>query len=300
MSGKTIDKIDDVYQFLLTANANIEDNCNRELYEVTGYTEGESENTDNNVYWVSETDEDIIVHDAQEISLTGNASHYEVLLGNCSDVVFKTEEEEIKSVALENNIAASIIVEREIDGKQVSFEISGKTGVGATIITQDKGIKISNFDDPTMIEVSSDGNTLGKQTVDTKSVEISVDGDSLEINKNEDIETTITEDKTTGKSSTITANKKSTKIKKIKAKKKSLKITWKRVSGIKGYQIQYSTSRKFKKSKKITIKKVKTTSKIIKKLKSKKKYYIRIRTYIIANGKKKYSKWSKKKSKKTK
>lgn len=45
---------------------------------------------------------------------------------------------------------------------------------------------------------------------------------------------------------------------------------WKKVSGVNGYQIQYSTSSKFKKAKKITIKKAKITSKTIKKLKAKK------------------------------
>ena len=89
-------------------------------------------------------------------------------------------------------------------------------------------------------------------------------------------------------------------IKKINSSKKALKITWKKVTGIKGYQIQYSTSSKFKNAKKITIKKSKITSRTIKKLKAKKKYYVRIRTYKIVNGKKKYSSWSKKKSKKTK
>lgn len=93
---------------------------------------------------------------------------------------------------------------------------------------------------------------------------------------------------------------KTSKIKKIKKTKKSLKITWKKVKGVNGYQIQYSTSSKFKKAKKITIKKAKITSKTIKKLKAKKKYYVRIRTYITVNGKKKYSDWSKKKSQKTK
>ncbi len=91
-----------------------------------------------------------------------------------------------------------------------------------------------------------------------------------------------------------------TKIKSLKKSYKSLKVKWKRVKKVSGYQIQYSTSRKFKKAKKVTIKNPKTTSKTIKKLKSKKKYYIRIRTYIIVNGKKKYSDWSKKKSQKTK
>ena len=82
--------------------------------------------------------------------------------------------------------------------------------------------------------------------------------------------------------------------------RKNLLRLWKKVSGVNGYQIQYSTSSKFKKAKKITIKKAKITSKTIKKLKAKKKYYVRIRTYITVNGKRKYSIWSKKKSKKTK
>lgn len=93
---------------------------------------------------------------------------------------------------------------------------------------------------------------------------------------------------------------KTSKIKKIKKAKKSLKVIWKKIKGVSGYQIQYSKSSKFKKAKKITIKKAKTTSKVIKKLKTKKKYYVRIRTYVTVNGTKKYSDWSKKKSQKTK
>lgn len=91
-----------------------------------------------------------------------------------------------------------------------------------------------------------------------------------------------------------------TNIKNLKSKKKAIKVSWKKKVKINGYQIQYSTSPKFKKAKMITIKKAKATSKIIKKLKNKKKYYVRIRTYIIVNDKKYYSKWSKKKGVKTK
>lgn len=100
--------------------------------------------------------------------------------------------------------------------------------------------------------------------------------------------------------STVVKKTSATKITKIKKAKKSLKISWKKVKNVNGYQIQYSTSSKFKNAKKVTIKKVKITSKTIKKLKAKKKYYIRIRTYITVNGKKEYSNWSKKKCQKTK
>ena len=91
-------------------------------------------------------------------------------------------------------------------------------------------------------------------------------------------------------------------IKKVKAGKKKVFISWKKTAqSITGYQIQYSTSASFKKGKKtITISGKKKQSRTIKKLKTKKKYYIRIRTYQVINGKKTVSKWSKTKKFKTK
>ena len=94
---------------------------------------------------------------------------------------------------------------------------------------------------------------------------------------------------------------KSAKIKKVKAVKKAISVQWKKVSGVKGYQIQVATDKKFKKNKKtVTVKKQKTTKVTIKKLKAKKKYYVRIRTYKTVKGKKVYSSWSKVKTIKTK
>ena len=94
---------------------------------------------------------------------------------------------------------------------------------------------------------------------------------------------------------------KSTSIKKAKGSKKAVALEWKKVSGVKGYQVQVATDKKFKKNKKtVTIKKQKTTKTTVKKLKAKKKYYVRVRTYKIVNGKKVYSSWSKAKSVKTK
>lgn len=97
---------------------------------------------------------------------------------------------------------------------------------------------------------------------------------------------------------------KKTKIKSIK-KKKSLKIvvTLKKVNKVEGYQVQYSTGKKFKKGKKRTKKITKKKRKVtinLKKLKNKKKYYVRARTYIVVNKKKVYSKWTKKRKVKRK
>ena len=100
---------------------------------------------------------------------------------------------------------------------------------------------------------------------------------------------------------TKTVKPKKTSIKKLSKGKKKFTVTWAKVSGVKGYQIQYSSDKKFKKNNKsVTVTKQKTTKATVKKLKSKKKYYVRVRTYKTVNGKKIYSSWSKVKSIKTK
>ena len=71
------------------------------------------------------------------------------------------------------------------------------------------------------------------------------------------------------------------KLKSAKAKKgRKAVIKWKKAKAASGYQIRYSTDKKFKKGvKKVTIKKAGTTKKILKKLKAGRKYYVQIRTF---------------------
>ncbi len=104
---------------------------------------------------------------------------------------------------------------------------------------------------------------------------------------------------------TFTIKPKSTSISKLTSGRKRFTVKWKKLTAqTTGYQIQYSTSSKFKTAKTVTVSKNKTTSKTIKDLKAKKKYYVRIRTYKIVkvNGKntKIYSSWSKAKAVTTK
>ena len=78
-------------------------------------------------------------------------------------------------------------------------------------------------------------------------------------------------------------------------KAKTAKVTWKKskyASAIDGYQIRYSTDKKFNTSKKVTVKSAKKTSTVIKKLKAGKKYYFQVRTYKEVGSKKYYSDWS--------
>ncbi len=93
---------------------------------------------------------------------------------------------------------------------------------------------------------------------------------------------------------------KNSKISKLTAAKKSLKVKISKQKSASGYQIQYSTSKTFKSAKTVTLKKNSLTSKTISKLKAKKTYYVRVRTYKTYKGKKYYSAWSTVKSMKTK
>ena len=97
------------------------------------------------------------------------------------------------------------------------------------------------------------------------------------------------------KTLSYTLNPKSTKLSKVSAKKKGFEAKWKKQSTqTKGYQIQYSTDSKFKSGNKtVTVNKNSTTKKTISKLKAKKKYYVRIRTYKTVGKQKYYSDWSK-------
>lgn len=100
----------------------------------------------------------------------------------------------------------------------------------------------------------------------------------------------------------FTIKPKGTSVSKISAGKKKFTVKWKKLSAqITGYQIQYSTNSKFKKGNKtVTVKSAKSTSKTVSKLKAKKKYYVRVRTYKKVGKINYYSSWSKAKSVKTK
>ncbi len=84
---------------------------------------------------------------------------------------------------------------------------------------------------------------------------------------------------------------------KLKQKKQSVTVSWKKVPGAAGYQICYSTSKKWKNKKQKLSRKNKL---IVKKLKKKKTYYFRVRAYRMNGAKKVYGAWSKAKKVKIK
>lgn len=88
-------------------------------------------------------------------------------------------------------------------------------------------------------------------------------------------------------------------ITKLTVGKKRVKVTIKRITGVKGYQIRYSTKANMKGAKKVT---VTSRTKTIKNLKKGKRYYFQVRAYKLnSSGTKVWGKWSvKKRSKKVK
>ena len=75
---------------------------------------------------------------------------------------------------------------------------------------------------------------------------------------------------------------KKTKISKLsKVKGKKAQVTYNKVSNAKGYEIQYSTDKKFKKGVKVKKANAKTTKVTLTKLTKGKKYYVRVRAYRV-------------------
>ncbi len=86
---------------------------------------------------------------------------------------------------------------------------------------------------------------------------------------------------------------------KVTARNKGFQVKWKKKkSNVTGYEVQYSTSKKFTKKTTVTrsVKKNSVSKLTVKNLDSGKKYYIRMRTYKTVKGKRFCSAWSKSRS----
>ncbi len=86
---------------------------------------------------------------------------------------------------------------------------------------------------------------------------------------------------------------KGSKVKKLTKINKGFTVKWSRPNvKFTGYQLQYSLYKDFKKAKTITVKNPKTVKRTVSKLKSKRVYYVRIRTYKKVGKATYYSEWS--------
>ena len=155
-----------------------------------------------------------------------------------------------------------------------TFTYNGKTIKPSVIVKDSKGKKINNSNYTVAY-------SKGLKNVGNYKVTIKFKGNySGTVNK------------------TFTIIPKSTTLTNLSSSKRKVKVKWKKqVSQTNGYQLQYSLNSNFKSAKLLNVTNNKVTTKLISNLKSKKKYYVRIRTYknVKVNGKsrKLYSTWSK-------
>ena len=98
------------------------------------------------------------------------------------------------------------------------------------------------------------------------------------------------------KNSSTQAVQEPTKVTRVKVSNlwgRKIKVSWSRQQKISGYQIQYAQNKKFTKSNKTVNVSRGSSLKIIRGLKKKKTYYVRVRAYAASGNSKLYGAWSK-------
>lgn len=187
--------------------------------------------------------------------------------GSIEGLTFKIK----PALAINNNTASAKNL--KVSLKYTKLTHTGKARKPAVIVKDEKG----NIIDKSQYSVKYKNNTnIGKATATV----------------------TFKGNYTGTKSLKFTIRPAATKITKVTAAKKGFTVKWgkKKYSG---YEVRYSLKSSMSKAKTVKAGKTKTSKKITK-LKSKKKYYVQVRTYKIVGGKKYYSSWSSKKSIRTK
>ncbi len=174
--------------------------------------------------------------------------------------------------------------------------------------TESKLEKVKKLPDKVNKELSQELDAVRKDLADTKQSLEAANKKQEELNKKiEEIQRSLEESKkqlakaeeqlkkqNSVPTPTATLVKKPGQVKglKLKAGKKKVTVTYKKVSGATSYKVTYSTSKKFKKAKTVTVKSGKTVKKTISKLKSKKTYYVKVCAVKKVKGKNYTGKWS--------
>ena len=188
--------------------------------------------------------------------------------------------------------------------------ITNKVYTGKAL-TQNPVVTLTLDDEEFKLSEGKDYKVTYKDNVNVGKATVIITGmGNFNGNISQNFEITKTEDKKTEeyKKAVAAAKKIRCKITSAKAKKgKKALVKWKKYKSVSGYQIRYSTDKKFKKKvKKVKINKAKTRKRTLKKLKAGKRYYVQVRTFTkIKNpttGKTEtvYGKWSKTKKFKAK
>ncbi len=200
--------------------------------------------------------------------------------------------------------------------KSVVVDVTLQAGTNVITFTNDNSYKFSSVQDdftPRLDSFTVARAAIGTSTAVTTTIATTTTTTTTTSAKKTTAKSTASKarTKTTRSAKQVAKDKKAAKkamkqakITKLKVKskaKKKITVSWKKVKKAKGYQVQVSKNKKFKK-KKIIYDKLTAKKKLVikgKKIKRKKTYYVRVRAYATykdkyGKAKKVYSKWNKK------
>lgn len=190
------------------------------------------------------------------------------------------------------NFSRQVTLAEDMEGVLDLYFGMGKCDGDAAATNSAANITLSNVSFKTTTQIPDPNYNNGESTTNKTTLP-----SEEKTTTNNGVTTTNNEVTTTGNGVTTTSKVVVSRPGKVSVKKvvrsknnRNIKINIKKVKGVTGYQIKYSTNKKLKKAKTVTTKSVKKT---LKKLK-KKTYYIQVRAYVVKPGNVKVTgNWSK-------
>lgn len=180
------------------------------------------------------------------------------------------------------NFSRQVTLAKDMEGVLDLYFGMGKCDGDAAATNSAANITLSNVSFKTTTQIPDPNYNNGESTTNKTTLP-----SEEKTTTNNGVTTTNNEVTTTGNGVTTTSKVVVSRLGKVSVKKvvrsknnRNIKINIKKVKGVTGYQIKYSTNKKLKKAKTVTTKSVKKT---LKKLK-KKTYYIQVRAYVVKSG----------------
>lgn len=180
------------------------------------------------------------------------------------------------------NFSRQVTLAKDMEGVLDLYFGMGKCDGDAAATNSAANITLSNVSFKTTTQIPDSNYNNGESTTNKTTLP-----SEEKTTTNNGVTTTNNGLTTTGNGVTTTSKVVVSRPGKVSVKKvvrsknnRNIKINIKKVKGVTGYQIKYSTNKKLKKAKTVTTKSVKKT---LKKLK-KKTYYIQVRAYVVKSG----------------
>jgi hypothetical protein len=217
-----------------------------------------------------------VTYDGQELI---NGTDYDLIYKNntnagTASVVVRGKGEYFGSIAKTFKITKA---DNKITGSNYTRSYSTKAQA-ITLNAKATGGKMTYKSNKSAVKVTSAGKvTIGAKFSGTATITITAGSANY---------------KTVTKKITVTVPAKIALVSAANVATRKMKVTWKKSTTVSGYQIQYSLKSSFASAKFLTIYKNTLTATTISSLTKGKKYYVRIRSFKTANGKKFYSAWS--------